>query len=46
MGHDKRLSTIRFTTYWPFRDDKGKIDDETILYARDLDHIKKSEIKD
>ena len=26
VGHDRRLSVIKFITYWPFRDDKGMLD--------------------
>ncbi len=26
VGHDRRLSIIKFITYWPFRDDKGVLD--------------------
>lgn len=26
VGHDRRLSLVKFITYWPFRDDKGVLD--------------------
>jgi len=25
VGHEKRLSVIKFQTYWPFRGDKGEL---------------------
>jgi len=29
VGHDRRLSIIKFCTYWPFRNEKGAIDSST-----------------
>ncbi len=45
VGHEKRLSVIKFRTYWPFRDEKGVLDTDCTTRDR-LDPVKRNEIKD
>jgi len=48
VGHDRRLSVIRFITYWPFRDDKGTFDPVCEVEPRTFpsQEPKKLEIRD
>jgi hypothetical protein len=48
VGHDRRLSVIRFITYWPFRDDKGNFDPGCEVEPRTFpsQEPKKLEIRD
>lgn len=48
VGHDRRLSVIRFITYWPFRDDKGILDPVCEVEPRTFpsQEPKKLEIRD
>jgi hypothetical protein len=47
VGHDRRLSVIKFQTYWPFRDEKGKLDPITSIEVREpAQTVKRTEISD
>jgi hypothetical protein len=47
VGHDRRLSVIKFQTYWPFRDEKGQLVTSTEIEPRDyLTSVKRIEITD
>jgi len=35
VGHDRRLSVIKFQTYWPFRDERGKLEKVTEIEIRE-----------
>lgn len=46
VGHERRLSVIKFQTYWPFRDERGNIDPSCEQYdQRDIE-VKRTEIRD
>lgn len=32
VGHERRLSVIKFQTYWPFRDERGNVDRSCEIY--------------
>jgi hypothetical protein len=47
VAHDTRISVIRFSTYWPFRDEKGALMTQVEIEPRDyLNTVKRSEIND
>jgi hypothetical protein len=47
VAHDKRISVIKFQTYWPFRDERGQLDTNAVLESRDYKlAVKVSEIND
>jgi hypothetical protein len=47
VAHDKRISVIKFQTYWPFRDERGQLDTNAVLEPRDYKAaVKVSEIND
>jgi hypothetical protein len=45
VGHERRLSVIKFQTYWPFRDEKGAVDPSCEVHEG-VQEIKRTEIKD
>ena len=47
VAHDKRISVIKFQTYWPFRDERGQLDNSTSIEPRDFKAtVKITEIND
>ena len=47
VGHDRRISMIKFATYWPFRDERGKLDAKVAIEERgEDDKVKRTEISD
>ncbi len=47
VAHDKRISVIKFQTYWPFKDERGQLDTNTKLEPRDYKvEVKRTEIND
>jgi hypothetical protein len=36
VGHDRRLSVIKFQTYWPFRDERGKLEPLSAIETREV----------
>jgi hypothetical protein len=35
VGHDRRLSVVKFQAYWPFRDERGKLDANSEIELRE-----------
>jgi WD40 repeat protein len=35
VGHDRRLSVIKFQAYWPFRDERGKLEANAAIESRE-----------
>lgn len=47
VAHDKRISVIKFQTYWPFRDERGQLDTNVAIEPRDYKiSVKVTEIND
>ena len=47
VGHDRRLSVIKFQAYWPFRDERGRLEANAAIEVRETpQEVKRVEISE